>query len=771
MDELLREFLTETGESLAVLDTELVALERDSAPASLQNIFRLVHTIKGTCGFLSLPRLEALAHAAETVLSRLRDGEIALRPETVSLVLAALDRIKLILASLEATGAEPAGDDHALIHRLDEVTPQRGSPPSALLAGDMPASAALTSIRVNLDLLETMMATVSELVLTRNQLLQILRRHGESEFEAPLQRLSQVTGVLQDSVMRARMQPVGNAWSKLPRLVRDLARDLDKEIALDLSGAETELDRQLLEMIRDPLTHMVRNSADHGLESPAERAKAGKPATGRISLSARHERGKIVISVADDGRGLDVAKIRATARALGLAGEAEPLSEQQIRRFIFHPGFSTAAAVTNLSGRGVGLDVVRANIERIGGSVDVASEAGRGTCFTVTIPLTLAIVSALIVESAGECFALPQNAVLELVRADAAIEWLNATPVLRLREKLLPLLFLRDLLGLGGERKEALVAVTEVGGIRFGVVVDRVVATEEIVVKPLAPLLRDIALFAGTTVLGDGAIIMILDPAGIAATLGAGATPEEAMPRRPETAQEPRMSLLLFRSGAGAKAVPLNLVTRLEEIDLASVESVDGRAVVQYRGRLMPLATVIGDAPLARSGRRPVLVFAEGARSLGLVADAIEDIVDEAVAFEAGAARPGLLASAIVAGRATDIVDVAYYLEAAGSLAPAAPPRRKRVLLIENNAFYRNLLAPLLNVAGYDTVSVESAAQALALRRDGEQFDAILSDAGSAGELRDSGWRETPLVALGAGLDREAVIADLAGALERRSAA
>ena len=317
MDELLREFLTETGESLAVLDTELVALERDSAPASLQNIFRLVHTIKGTCGFLSLPRLEALAHAAETVLSRLRDGEIALRPETVSLVLAALDRIKLILASLEATGAEPAGDDHALIHRLDEVTPQRGSPPSALLAGEMPASAALTSIRVNLDLLETMMATVSELVLTRNQLLQILRRHGESEFEAPLQRLSQGTGVLQDSVMRARMQPVGNAWSKLPRLVRDLARDLDKEIALDLSGAETELDRQLLEMIRDPLTHMVRNSADHGLESPAERAKAGKPATGRISLSARHERGKIVLSVADDGRGLDVAKIRAKASRHG----------------------------------------------------------------------------------------------------------------------------------------------------------------------------------------------------------------------------------------------------------------------------------------------------------------------------------------------------------------------------------------------------------------------------------------------------------------------
>jgi two-component system, chemotaxis family, sensor kinase CheA len=771
VDELLREFLTETGESLAVLDTELVALERNPAPASLQNIFRLVHTIKGTCGFLSLPRLETLAHAAENVLDRLREGETVLRPETITLILAALDRVKLILAALEASGAEPPGDDRDLIARINELRPQDAAPVARVAAAELPPSAALTSIRVNLDLLETLMATVSELVLTRNQLLQILRRQDDSEFAMPLQRLSQVTGLLQDNVMRARMQPVGNAWSKLPRLVRDLARDLGKEIALEMSGEATELDRQLLELIKDPLTHMVRNSADHGLETPAERAKAGKPAAGRISLAAKHERGKIVITLADDGRGLDLAKIRAKARALGLAGDAEPPTDAQLRRFIFHPGFSTAAEVTNLSGRGVGLDVVRANIERIGGTVDVASEAGRGTAFTVTIPLTLAIVPALIVDCAGERFAVPQNAVLELVQAGAgaAIEWLNATPILRLRERLLPLVFLRDLLRLGGERKESLIAVIEICGSRFGIVVDRVAATEEIVVKPAAPLVSDIALFAGTTILGDGGIIMILDPAGIAATLGASAPTDEATPRAAEMAQEPGMTLLLFRAGAGAKAVPLGLITRLEEIDLATLETADGRDVVQYRGRIMPLLVLAGEAPLGRMGRRPVLVFAEGPCAMGLAVDAIDDIVDEAVTFEASGERPGVLASAIIAGRATDIIDAAYYLTLAGSLAAAPQKRPKRVLLVENNAFYRNLLAPLLKTAGYDTVSVESAAQALALRRSGAEFDAILSDESLAPQLRDGGWRDKPLVALGDKLDREAVIAGLAGALDRRS--
>ena len=371
------------------------------------------------------------------------------------------------------------------------------------------------------------MTTVSELVLTRNQLLEIVRRNEDSDFKVPLQRLSNVTAELQEGVMKTRMQPIGNAWQKLPRIVRDLSAELGKDIELEMRGADTELDRQVLELVKDPLTHLVRNCADHGIERSAERLAAGKTVKGTIRLSAWHQGGHIIIEISDNGRGLDLAGIRAKAVENGLASDADlaAKSESEICNFIFMPGFSTAAHVTNISGRGVGMDVVRSNIEQIGGTVDLKSAAGLGATFTIKIPLTLAIVPSLIVEAGGERFAIPQLSVLELVRADNGgehrIERIKDAPVLRLRNRLLPLIRLKEVLCLGECDNEAgFVVVMQAGNQVFGAVVDGVFHTEEIVIKPMSSKLRHIPAFSGTTILGDGSVIMIIDPNGVAQALG-----------------------------------------------------------------------------------------------------------------------------------------------------------------------------------------------------------------------------------------------------------
>ncbi len=600
MDDLLSDFLTETNESLAELDVALVTLERTPNDAeTLGFIFRLVHTIKGTCGFLGLPRLERVAHAGENVLGKLRDRTLNVTPDIVTQVLAAIDTIKGIVTTLSQTGAEPPGDDTDLIARLNATAaneapkptaspaadpPPEAEPPPAVVASPDPVvtarieapppepapsepaaagtgpqggnAAAATSappstqtIRVAVDVLENLMTLVSELVLTRNQLLQLARTHENSAFTVPLQRLSHITSDLQEGVMKTRMQPIGIAWNKLPRLVRDLSHDMGKKIELTMLGAETELDRQVLELIKDPLTHMIRNSGDHGLETPAERRAAGKSETGTIILNAFHEGGYIILEISDDGRGLAVDRIRAKVLAQGLATEAElaGMTDGQIQRFIFRAGFSTAEKISAVSGRGVGMDVVRTNIEKIGGTIELKSTQGQGTTFTVKIPLTLAIVSALIVEAGKERFAIPQLSVVELVRAqrgfaaegdegtgNSVIERINDTPVLRLRNRLLPLVSLTELLALGSDDRAgaaAHVVVAQVGAHTMGIIVDRVFDTEEIVVKPVAPILRHVTMFSGNTILGDGSVIMILDPNGIARASGVGAGSESKLLR------------------------------------------------------------------------------------------------------------------------------------------------------------------------------------------------------------------------------------------------
>ena len=918
MDDLLSEFLTETNESLAELDVELVQLEQNPNDQELLgNIFRLMHTIKGTCGFLGLPRLESVAHAGENVLGKVRDGEIEVTPEAVTLILESIDQIRVLLEQLEATEAEPEGDDTDLIARLNafaeggaaeaasadqgaapaaepadahageaaaeetpgddagsdggevsldeleaafqaakgpeelaaeaapeeapaaaaeakpetkaEAAPAKPAPAAAKAKETAPAadakkegSVANQSLRVNVDVLENLMTMVSELVLTRNQLLQILRSQSESEFAAPLQRLNHVVSELQEGVMATRMQPIGNAWAKLPRIVRDLAHELDKKIDLVMKGAETELDRQVLELIKDPLTHMVRNSADHGLEIPADRLAAGKPETGSVILNAFHEGGHIIIEISDDGKGLSSEKIKKKCVDNGLATEAdlETMTEQQIQQFIFKAGFSTAAEVTSVSGRGVGMDVVRTNIEKIGGTIELTSVEGRGTKFVIKIPLTLAIVSALIVECAAERFAIPQLSVVELVRASThtehTIERINDTPVLRLRNRLLPLVNLRDLLKLekaaaglrsdeaAAEPAEALaeapaevtaeqvpafdageadpqtaeagpeeeddvfVVVAQIGNYSMGIIVDRVFDTEEIVVKPVAPILRDIQLFSGNTILGDGSVVMILDPNGIAASTGEISVvegSEDAVKDRSTVSRGDSVAMLVFRAVDDTpKAVPLALVARLEEIDLAQVEFSNGQYVVQYRGQLMPLILMEPGQQLESEGRQPVLVFVDRNRTMGLVVKDIVDIVEDRMNIELSSDRAGYIGTAVIGEKATDVIDAGYFLTQAFHDWFAAERGKaeeegagRRLLLVDDSPFFRNLLQPLLTVSGYEVVCAESADAALELCEAGEDFDVIISDIEMPGMdgfefakkvTSDSRWADVPMVAL-----------------------
>ncbi|MEQ8778605.1 MAG: chemotaxis protein CheW [Roseibium album] len=858
MDDLLREFITETNESLDVVDVELVKFEQEPNNATiLNNIFRLVHTIKGTCGFLGLPRLEGIAHAAETLMGKFRDGA-PVTQEAVSLILISIDQIKDILAELEAAeGEEPQGDDSELVGKLEDMSAKAdaamasGAEPEAEAAEEAPAEADAAddddpdqtlerplrpgevsldelerafqeteievevadveiveaediaeevdepapapvaakteakaeplkkaaaqkssteggekkaaggsvsnkSIRVAVDTLEHLMTMVSELVLTRNQLLEIVRRHEDSEFKVPLQRLSNVTAELQEGVMATRMQPIGNAWQKLPRIVRDLSQELEKPIELEMIGADTELDRQVLEMIKDPLTHMVRNSADHGLEGPDERRAAGKPEKGTITLAAYHEGGHIIIEVRDDGKGIDVEKVKSKVLERGLATEAEfeKMTDSQIHKFIFAAGFSTAAEVTSVSGRGVGMDVVRNNIELIGGTVDLRSTTGKGSSFIIKIPLTLAIVSTLIVEASGDRFAIPQLSVVELVRvqtnSEHRIERIKDTPVLRLRNKLLPLVHLSQLLGIyeGEDVDQAIdsdngfIVVMQVGSQTFGVVVDGVFHTEEIVVKPMSSMLRNLNMFSGNTILGDGSVIMIIDPNGIAGAMASHASSsvaesedeeQEGLQRKSMSSQN-AISLLLFRAGAPEpKAVPLSLVTRLEEFEVSKIERSNGRDLVQYRGSLMPLVYVNDGDGHKTEGTQPMLVFSDSGRSMGLVVDEIVDIVEDRMNIEVGSERPGVLGSAVVKERATEILDLGYYLPQAFEdwfmrKEMDIEALTKKVLFVDDSSFFRNMLTPVLKAAGYDVTTCIGPQQAFELLENGDKFHAIVSD-------------------------------------------
>lgn len=877
MDDLLVEFLNETNESLEELDNDLVRLEQHPNDRDLlSKIFRLMHTIKGTCGFLGLPRLETVAHRAENVLGSFRDGVLEVTPDYVTLIFASIDRVRMILQALAQTGQEPEGDDSELIAQLDAVgqetkivkatpaadngtdkllanlpasegglsadalaeleaafaaapgmdgianafdvvpvntpalatpvlatpalaTPALATPAPDLSAPAIPASplaknddkAALAAapvgeahtLRVNVDVLENLMTMVSELVLVRNQLVQISRVQKDNDFTTPLQRLNHIVSDLQEGVMKTRMQPIGNAWSKLPRIIRDISHELGKKIDLVMLGQDTELDRQVLELIKDPLTHMVRNSADHGIEAPAARISAGKPETGTIKLNAFHEGGYIIIEISDDGKGLGFDRIRNKIIQNGLATEDElaAMTPNQIYQYIFRAGFSTAEKITSVSGRGVGMDVVRTNIEKIGGSIELRCVEGKGTSFFIKIPLTLAIVPALIIAAGGQRYAFPQLAVQELVMisptSDRQIEIINQSPVYRLRDQLLPLITLRDVLQMPVDESKKTdvqyLVVSRVGAMKFGIIVDQVFDVEEIVVKPVAKILKSIELFSGNTILGDGSVIMILDPGGLAREVGdVDSTQNAAEAETTDQSSEERTTFLVFNAGNGPPlAVPLSLVARLERFDAHQIERNNDQYVVHYRGKLMPLQPIAADFNLRGYTRVPVLVFQNKDQQMGLMVDAISDIIEDVAHIDVSSTEPGIMGSAIMQGRTMDVIDLAYFLERsrfrwlddgvsdldADFTVSHSRKRKGRILLIDDSAFFRNMIQPFLKMAGYDVMAVATPKEALRLQDTGEEFDLIVSDIEmpdmSGYELAQAirashNWADVPLLAL-----------------------
>lgn len=714
--EIIAEFLVESHENLDQLDRDLVELEQQpDSRERLSSIFRTIHTIKGTSGFLAFNRLEQLTHVGETLLSRLRDGEAVMTPAIAEALLSMVDTVRALLDVIERTSSDtdPAVDVAPVVAVIEglltgagEVTEEPVVSPAASSVAPsgepepapetVPETVAVpetlpetvpepepepvrvearveSSVRVDVDLLDDLVDLVGELVLTRNQLLQRSLSSPDVELVRASQRLDLVASELQESVMKTRMQPIGQVWSKMPRVVRDLSHQLGREVELVMEGHETELDRSLLEAVKDPLTHLVRNSLDHGIEPPGVRAAAGKPTKGTLSLRAYHESGQVVVEIADDGQGIDPERIAAVALERGVVtrDQLSRMDGREVLGLIFRPGFSTAAAVSNISGRGVGMDVVRTNIERIGGSVDVASEPGRGTTTRVRIPLTLAIIPALVVGEGVERYAIPQANLVELVRIEGEdlhrqVEDLAGAPVLRLRGKLLPLVSLSGVLT--GDQPAAgeplTVVVLQSDDVRFGLCVSTVHDTQEIVVKPVGRQLKTLAMYAGATIMGDGRVALILDVAGIAATAGVGAAQAETADSRTTTTDD-RTALLVLEVADGRRAaLPLAAVARLEEFERERIERSGLAEVVQYRDGILPLvrlATAIGLPDTSdRSEQVSVVVHETGdaGGAVGIVIDRVLDVVEVAVSASQVGRRTGVTGSAVVQDRVTDLVDL-----------------------------------------------------------------------------------------------------------------
>jgi two-component system chemotaxis sensor kinase CheA len=762
--DVIREFLVESHENLSRLDQELVVLEKQPEDAALlASVFRTIHTIKGTCGFFAFSTLERISHEAETLLSQLRDGKRKLTPSLISLILETVDATRTVLASIEANGEEGPDRFEELAGRLRQaaqlpadvesqtssdlalapLTKTQGEGSSSNIPEDVkpeknsakPSAAADANIRVGVGLLDKLMDLVGELVLTRNQILQFNTEREDAALNATSQRLNLITSELQEGVMKTRMQPIGVVWNSLPRVVRDMAVSLGKQIELEMDGADTELDRTIIEAIKDPLVHLVRNSCDHGIEPPEVRTQAGKPAQGRLTLRAYHEGGQVNIEIGDDGAGIDGARVKQKAVEKGLLRpeQVEKLSDREVLNLIFLPGFSTAQTVTNVSGRGVGMDVVKSNIEKIGGIVDVFSRPGEGTTVKLKIPLTLAIIPGLVITSGGEQFVIPQVSLLELVRleADSAekrIEHVHGTPVYRRRGSLLPVAYLNEVLGLqSSDRADAVsVVVLQAEDRQFGLVVDGINDTQEIVVKPLGKQLKGLTVYAGATIMGDGRVALILDVLGIGESAGVlteSCEQSRAAAEQKSQAGIEQQRLLLFRTGSfGRLAVPLSLVARLEEFPRSSIEHAGGRHVVQYRNRILPLvplrAVLEPEAPDQDQASDPVqvVVFNDGDRSLGVVVDQILDVAEETVTIRQKSSRKGLLGSGVVGKRVTDFLDLNQIIHASTEAwfqGVGGAASGKNILVAEASAFSRGLIRSGLEMEGYRVREVANLEEAV----------------------------------------------------------
>ena len=730
LDEILSEFLIECHENLEQLDQDLLALESQPKDRDrLANVFRTVHTIKGNSGFLALPKLEKVTHVGESLLVPLRDGERQLNDEIATGLLGMVDAVRDILAQLESSGTEGDKDYEVVINRLEQLmsesaapeTPQSTTkksaqplrkkatarkksaakktsakktrsrtvtsnaarqhtpepepePDSTEAPDEQETSIAESTVRLDVSLLDKLMNQVGELVLARNQILQYSQNVTDNSMLEACQSLNLITRELQTGILKTRMRSIQNVWSRIPRQVRDLCQALGKDVNVSMEGADTEMDKTVLEAIRGPLTHIVRNAVDHGVETPDERLAQGKPAQGQLKLRAFHKGGFVVIEVIDDGKGLDLNGIREKAIRNGLVASdaVKSLSVRELHQLILSPGFSTATSVTNISGRGVGMDVVKTSVEAIGGTIEIHSESGCGTTLRIRIPLTLAIVPALIVRSGSETYAIPQIALVELLRLqESDLEFIHNAPVFRRRGRLLPFLSLSEQLGIKSEASEGTeainVAVLQADGHSFGLAVDEICDSQEIVVKPLSPHLQDIAMYAGATIMGDGRVSLILDVNGLANDGGItkAESASDVSPSRDTAIQEEQhktAALVVIGRNGERRAISLASVSRLEVVDPSAIEHTNGQAVMQYRGVITPVVHMDGHSvgiPQSGSNSIPVIVCEFQGRNACIVVDEIVDVVDSCLIEEDMTHETAI----VVGDRTTTVTDLTRVLE------------------------------------------------------------------------------------------------------------
>ena len=721
IDDDIEAFLIESYENLNQIERDIIELEKASEEGeALVRIYRSLHTLKGNCGFLPFPNLESVAHAGENLLSCLRDRQLEITPQIISTLLQTVDTIRQILSQIETTKHEGDRDYSAMIAALTQLsetvevsqshepvvntqTPQidveaqrdsAGSEFVEFFNHELTEISTLTTsesayVRVNVNLLDQMMNLVGELILARNQIIGFSTKFKDNGFAATCQHLSLLTAQLQEGVMKTRLQPISYIWQKLPRVTRDLAIASGKQVQVEMEGADTELDKSIIETIKDPLTHLIRNCIDHGIELPAERVACGKPSLGRLFLRAFHESGKVNIEIGDDGRGLNLERLKARSHQLGLvsAVQAATMSESEAMDLIFLSGFSTAEQVTHLSGRGVGMDIVKSNIEKINGTVEIHSQPGQGTTFTIKIPLTLAIIPALIVSNGGDCYAIPQTSLQELVRLEPealnSIEMLYDVPVYRLRGSFVPLVYLNQVLHQDSVTNLEIISliIVQVDNYRFGLVVDAIADIQDIVVKPLGKQLKALSLFSGATILGDGTVALIIDIVGLAKRTGITAKQKQLLSENAANSQQQaggeRQKILLFEGPQGARmGIPLAIAFRLEEIPASAVEKVGNQDVLQFYGQILPLIDLhkIFCVGVAHQGHRHhlndqtwetvaetlqvVIVSPYTELSVGLVVDRILDIVEEPLTIKGIPSRPGVLFCAVIQGQITEILDI-----------------------------------------------------------------------------------------------------------------
>ncbi len=802
IEKITRDFVAEGREGMDQYEQDLLSLEKSpTAPETISSIFRVVHTVKGACGFLGFRKLEALAHRGENLLSALREGTMIANPEIINCLFLLGDSIRAILTCIEMgdpeggndytrfladmdalqsdwVGAAPGGSAMSGAARVGAIPAEspaipaegEGSSPAALNEAaeissvpplaDMPLAVApvvpapmetapteaqtdVTSvllapaadpdpapapkdppqevralhdqtIRVDVPLLDKIMNLVGELVLVRNQVLQHALTAGNGPMTVTFQHLSTITTELQEGVMKTRMQPIKNLWGKFPRVVRELALACGKSVRLEMEGGDTELDKTILEAIKDPLTHLLRNAVDHGIETAETRVAKGKPAEGRILVKAFHIGGKVNIEMSDDGMGIDCKKIAKKALEKGLisAGSVAAMQERELAQLIFLPGFSTAEAITNVSGRGVGMDVVKTHVEKIGGSVELVNRPGLGLTLKIKIPLTLAIIPALIVESSQRRYAIPQVNILEVVRLKGqgpgkGVEWIQDNPVYRLRGNLLPLVRLEGLFQAAEGQtssapesaiQENFVIVLQSDSHNFGLLIHAVQETQEIVVKPLGKHLKSVNLFAGATIMGDGKVALILDVPGLAQNVNFARDPVARDSRLLENPDKqgrnaglgenpvPTESLLIaLINGYGPIAVPLASLSRLEELPTSAIEFASGTEVAQSRGRIMPLIRLSrfldGLSEAHSKSEHPVsekvtvIVFGKGDLTAGFMVDKVLDMVDAKLDMHLPASRPGVRGSTLIKGKATEVIDLSTFARLALPALFGAPDR------------------------------------------------------------------------------------------------